>query len=195
MASAVFSEYLRAKRVEEELAQLGEGSAGSTQNLLRSLRSLARAPVLAVGAAHGVLLGREGELADAGVHAVHLDHLIDHPGDAAEVVAGAGGDAPEDDLLGGAAGERHADNVVDLRLGAQEHLLGQVLREAERAGGAGHNRHLHERVSVLQEPARHSVAGLVVRHDVLLGVRDEPASERASEVRELVEGGSDHGLG
>mmetsp|Transcript_25467 Transcript_25467/g.50812 ORF Transcript_25467/g.50812 Transcript_25467/m.50812 type:complete len:293 (+) Transcript_25467:257-1135(+) len=135
----------------------------------------------------------EGELAYAVVHAVHLDHLVDHAGDAPEIVAGAGGDGAEHDLLRGPAGEGHADDVLDLGARPQEDLLGEVLRKAQRAVAAWYDGDLHERVSVLEEPAGDGVSRLVVRHDLLLLVANELVALEAADdpVARLLE--VDHG--
>mmetsp|Transcript_4991 Transcript_4991/g.20458 ORF Transcript_4991/g.20458 Transcript_4991/m.20458 type:complete len:549 (+) Transcript_4991:336-1982(+) len=113
---------------------------------------------------------RERELADARVHAVDLDHRVDHLRDAPQVVRGARRDRAEGDLLGRAPAERHADDVDDLVLGAQRDLLGEVLREAEGARAARDDGHLEQRVGMLEEPPRDRVAGLVERDDLLLFV-------------------------
>mmetsp|Transcript_44554 Transcript_44554/g.74971 ORF Transcript_44554/g.74971 Transcript_44554/m.74971 type:complete len:675 (-) Transcript_44554:53-2077(-) len=70
--------------------------------------------------------------------------------------------------------QQHTDAVQELRGRGDGGLLGQVLRVAEGGGPAGDDRDLHERVCVLQEPANDGVAGLVVRHDLLLEVRENP---------------------
>jgi hypothetical protein len=59
----------------------------------------------------------------------------------------------DEDLLGGAPAQRHADAPLQLLHRVEQVLVRQVLREAERGGAARHDAHLEQRVAVLREPA------------------------------------------
>ena len=82
-------------------------------------------------------------------------HLVGELGDLLEVVLRAGRDPPEEDLLGHAPAERHADAVLELLGGEEEALLGQVLRVAEGADAARDDRDLEQRIRPLQRSAMH----------------------------------------
>ena len=71
----------------------------------RELAAQERLPVVVAEHARAELLA----------HAEAHDHLLGRRGDLLEVVGRAGGDLAEDDLLGGAAAERHRHRVGQLR--------------------------------------------------------------------------------
>ena len=98
-------------------------------------------------------------------HAEAHDHLLGGGGDLLEVVRRAGGDLAEDDLLGGAAAERHRHRVRQLRARGEELVLGrQRDRVAERLAARDHG-DLVDRVGVLEEVGDERVAHLVERRD------------------------------
>ena len=98
-------------------------------------------------------------------HAEAHHHLLGGRGHLLEVVGGAGRDLAEDDLLGGAAAERHRHRVEQLLAGRQEAVLGRHRdRVAERATARDH-RDLVHRVGELEVVADDRVAHLVVGGD------------------------------
>ena len=106
-------------------------------------------------------------------HAVLEDHRACDLGHLLEVVRRAVGDAPEDDLLGGAAGERHLHHVEELFLRVQVALLQrQVVRVAERVA-APDDRHLLDREQVAHQMCEERVPALVVGEDPLLLLGDD----------------------
>src|SRR6478672_9323467 len=122
--------------------------------------------------------------AEALAHAEAHDHLLRGGRDLLEVVRGAGRDLAEDDLLGGAAAERHRHRVGQLRARGEELVLRrQRDRVAERLPAAD-DRDLVDRVAVRQEMADDRVPELVVGRDqplllrhhagFLLRARDHP---------------------
>ena len=72
-------------------------------------------------------------LAEAVLGEEGLGHLVG----LVEVVASPGRDPPEEDLLGDPAPQDHADLIEQLGPGEHLVLVGEVLREPERALGAG----------------------------------------------------------
>ena len=108
-------------------------------------------------------------------HAVLRDHLLGELGGTLDVVARAGGDVADGDLLGDASAQQAREVVEHLLLAAEELLLfRQVPRAAERAA-ARDDRDLVDRVAVRQDVADDGVAGLVVRDDLLLVLGDQAA--------------------
>ena len=92
---------------------------------------------------------------------------------ALEVVAGAGGDAAERDLLGDAAAEQDGELIVQVVARVVVLLVGrQLLREPERHA-ARDDRDLVNRVRVRQQHREDRVARLVDGGDLLLGVADD----------------------
>ena len=105
---------------------------------------------------------------DAFGHAVLEDHRARQLGHLLEIVGGAVRDAAEDDLLGGAAGERDLHPVDELLARVEVALLlGQVVRVAERVP-ARNDRRLVHREAVAHEVRHQRVAALVVGEDPLL---------------------------
>ena len=120
-----------------------------------------------------------------------------HLRDALHVVLRAGGDDVEDDVLGGAAAQRHAHGVGELLLRVQRHVTRQRLRVAERGAAPRHNAHLHDRVCVLEHPAGERVPRLVEgHHPPLVGVDGEVLLLQARDdaVDGAVEGLAPHAL-
>ena len=118
---------------------------------------------------------------DALAHAVLEHHRARDRGHALEIVGGAGRDAAEHHLLGGASGQQHRDLVDQLLARADVAvLLGQVERVAERVA-ARHDRDLVERVGVAEQVRDERVAGLVVGDDALLLLGDHAARLQAGE--------------
>ena len=79
----------------------------------------------------------EDARAEALGHPEAHHHLLRRLGHLLEVVGGAGGDLAEDDLLGGAAAERHRHRVGQLGAGGEELVLGRQARSCSRAPGRG----------------------------------------------------------
>mmetsp|Transcript_19631 Transcript_19631/g.47518 ORF Transcript_19631/g.47518 Transcript_19631/m.47518 type:complete len:362 (-) Transcript_19631:881-1966(-) len=118
------------------------------------------------------------------------------------------GDLVDEQLLGGTATQCNRDLVLDGLLGVQRHLLGQILGESQGTIGAGDNGDLQQRVSMLQEPAHHSMPRLVQSHRLLLlGIHQIAVLRQASQdalsgllevgvvhPRALVTGGEDGGF-
>ena len=94
-------------------------------------------------------------------------------GGALEVVAGAGRDLSDRDLLGDAAAQQDRDLIVQVVARVVVLLVGrQLLRQAERHA-ARDDRHLVDRIGVRQQHGEQRVAGLVDRRDPLLVVADD----------------------
>ena len=168
--------------VVELLAVLGEDVAR------RLVRLLDDAPDLVVDLAGDLVgvVGLGGELAarkgwpwswpntrgpELLGHAEAHDHLLGGGGDLLEVVGRAGGDLVEDELLGGAAAQRHRHRVGQLRARGEELVLGgQRDRVAERLAARDHG-DLVDRVGVVEVVGHERVAHLVVGGDpaLLLG--------------------------
>ncbi len=115
----------------------------------------------------------EANLADALAHPIVHDHRVRHLGDPLQVVLCTRRHAAEDDLLGNASADGHGHAVDERLTGVQVALLGEVLRVAQCREPARHDRHLHDRVGVLQEPAHDGVPRLVEGDDFTLLRRDE----------------------
>ena len=113
---------------------------------------------------------------DAIRHAPLAHHLAGELGVADEVVLRAGRLVAEDELLGDAAAEAHDERVDDVLALVDVALLErELLRDAERHAGR-QDRHLVQRVGVLEHVRAHRVAALVVRDDLLLLLATAPAT-------------------
>lgn len=109
-------------------------------------------------------------------HIAHAQagHLVDHDlGHTLEIIQRTGGDATKEDLLGGATSQQDTHPVTELGRGHDGALLRKVLRVAESRRAARHDRHLQQGVRMLQEPANHGVARLVVGHRATLLRRED----------------------
>ena len=169
----------------EVLAVLGQQVLGGLVGLLDDAADLvvdlARDLVRVVGLG-GELAAEEGQRAvvaeDAGAealgHPVAHHHLLRRLGHLLEVVGGAGGDLAEDDLLRGAAAERHRHRVAELGAGGEELVLARERdRVAERLAAAD-DRDLVDRVAVGEQVADDRVAHLVEGGDQALLLRHHP---------------------
>jgi hypothetical protein len=127
-------------------------------------------------AALAVVVHRAERLA----HAVLGDHRPRDVGGALQVVARAGRDLAERDLLGAAPAEQHGQLGLQVAAAHQVAILERQLhRVAERAEAAADDRDLVHRVEVRQQAGDDGVARLVERHDAALLVAHERASSRA----------------
>ena len=116
----------------------------------------------------------EDARAEALAHAVAHDHRLRRRRDLLDVVRRAGRDLAEDDLLGGAAAERHRHRVGELRARREEAVLRRHRdRVAERLAAADDGDLVH-RVGVLEVVADDRVAHLVVRGDPALLLAHDP---------------------
>ena len=114
-------------------------------------------------------------------HAELEDHRAGDLRDLLEVAGGAVRDPAEDDLLGGAAGERDLHHVEQLFLRVQVAILDRkVVGEAERVAAAddGHLLHRHH---VAHQIGNERVAALVVGEDPLLLLGHDAALLEAGE--------------
>ena len=122
-------------------------------------------------------------VAELVAHAKDGDHVAGHLGGALEVVAGAGGDVADDDLLGDAAAQEHG-HVVDhlvARLQAPV-LFGDGQRIAQRLAAADDG-DLVDGVCVVEQVAHQRVAALVVGDAAaLLLVGDVPLALQAGDL-------------
>src|SRR4051794_20397249 len=122
---------------------------------------------------HPVIVAEHAR-AEALAHAEAHDHLLGRRGDLLEVVGRAGRDLLEDDLLRGAAAERHGHRVVELGARGEELVL---LRHRDRVAQglpAADDRDLVHRVGVLEVVAADRVAHLVVGRDQALLLAHDP---------------------
>jgi hypothetical protein len=109
----------------------------------------------------------EADVSDFIVHAV-VHHLgVGALGDLLQVVLGPRRDPVEEQLLRDSAPERHAHPVEELLFRVQVLVFGEVLSVAQ-ALASRDDRHLEQRVRVLEEPAGDCVPRLVVRDRLLL---------------------------
>jgi hypothetical protein len=148
--------------------------ARTSSSILRRLLGvvgLAR-PVVAAQE-HGFFLLAVGEGTELLAHAPFAHHLAGDVRRTLDVVAGAGREATEDDLLGDAATERDGD--AGLRLLLRE-AMAVVLREVPgdtQRGAARDDADLVDRVVVVDEDADEGVTGFVDGGVPLLLVADD----------------------
>ena len=120
------------------------------------------------------MVAAEHARAELLAHAVAHDHLLRDRGDLLEVVRGAGRDLVEDELLRGAAAERHRELLHQRGLGRQVAVLARERdRVAERLAAAD-DRDLVHLVGVLEVVADDRVAELVVGGDLALLLGEQP---------------------
>ena len=93
-------------------------------------------------------------IAEVGKFIAHTQighHAVSTLGDALQIVERTAGDMAEEHFLCGTSGQRCTDFVEHLLLGRDATLLGQIPSGTERLA-TGHNRHLHQRIGIFQEP-------------------------------------------
>src|SRR3954447_17658607 len=151
----------RLVRLLHDPADLAVDLAGHVVGVVRLGAELAAEERLAVVVA-------EHARAELLAHAEPHHHLLGGGGDLLEVVRRPGRHLAEDDLLRGAAAERHRHRVRQLRARGQELVLGrQRDRVAERLPARDHGDLVH-RVGVLEVVGDDRVAHLVERGDPAL---------------------------
>ena len=134
------------------------------------------AAALHSAAEEGVALFLEHHETGDFAHAVDLHHSLDDVGGTFEVVAGARGDLPEEDLFGGPSAQQNVD------LGQQFMFLGEVFvlfwriqGIAQRRKTAGDDRDLGDLLGPLGRLGDQGVTALVVGDDLLLFLVDAAA--------------------
>eukprot|EP00906_Rhabdomonas_costata_P029030 RCo041000 len=126
---------------------------------------------MAVGFLHHeflLLVLREGHVADAVGHPEQRDLLVGQPGDAGEVVRGAGALVLEHKLFCRSASQGGAHLVHELLESLDVAVLGEVVGIAQGAVGSGLNRDLQQGVHVLHEPPHNGMTCLMVSDHPLL---------------------------
>ena len=118
-----------------------------------------------------VLLLAQGRSPDFLAHPPVAYHVAADPGDLLDIALRAGGDFPEDDLLGRAASKRRGHRTQAVRAGLQVALLRQGNSHAQTAA-LRQDRHLVQWVDFFDEFEGEGMAGLVVGHDFPLLVAD-----------------------
>ena len=129
--------------------------------------------------------------ADAVAHAVVGDHRAGRLRGLLDVVGGAGRRIAEHDLLGDAAAHAVDQIVEELVAGLVEAILGGHDHRVAQGAAARQDRHLRDRVRVVQGSCGQGVAGLVVGgHGLVVVVHDAGALLRARDyaVDGLVDG-------
>ena len=116
----------------------------------------------------------EDARAELVAHAEAHDHLLGRGRDLLEVVGRARGDLAEDDLLGGAAAERHRHRVQQLRARGEELVLARQADGVAERLAAADDRDLVNRVGVLEVVADDRVAHLVVGRDQAFLLAHDP---------------------
>src|SRR4051794_10881836 len=151
----------RLVRLLHDPADLAVDLAGHVVGVVRLGAELAAEERLAVVVA-------EHARAELLAHAEPHHHLLGGGGDLLEVIRRPGRHLAEDDLLRGAAAERHRHRVRQLRARGQELVLGrQRDRVAERLPARDHGDLVH-RVGVLEVVGHDRVPHLVERGDLAL---------------------------
>ena len=165
--------HVLAEDVRRLVVRLLDHAADLVVDLLRDLlRVVGLGAHLAAEERH-VVVAAEHARAELLAHPEAHDHLLRRRRDALDVVRGARRHLVEDELLRGAAAERHRHLVHQRALGRQVAILGrQRDRVAERLTAAD-DRDLVHLVGVLEVEADERVAHLVVRGDLPLLLREE----------------------
>src|SRR5438270_5861170 len=166
--------HVLAEHRERELVRFLDHAPDLVVDLARDLLGVVGLGAVVAAEERLVVAAAEHARAELLAHAKAHDHRLRRRRDLLEVVRGAGGDLVEDDLLRGAASERHRHLVHERRSRREIAVLGrQRDRQAERLS-ARHDRDLVHRIGVLEVVPDERVAHLVIRRDLALVLGEQP---------------------